>query len=105
MNNELNQQVANNEKKTLASIKYSLNEHMHTTVVTFEDNSQVYIFVCSGMIFVADCDYATLSERIENDETDTFESYDTIDLADYYMQSEYAEYINSALLDISHRLL
>ena len=91
--------------KTVKSIQHYLEQTQLTTVVVFEDESVINIFVQSGMIFVADCNYTELSKRIQADETDTYESYDTFDGCDYYMSSEYAEYINTALLYLSNCFL
>lgn len=91
--------------KTVKSIQHYLEQAQLTTVVVFEDESVINIFVQRGMIFVADCSYDELSKRIEADEYETYESYDTVDSIDYYMSSEYAEYINTALLYICNRLL
>lgn len=91
--------------KKFKSINHSIDNRQLTTTVTFDDDSLIYIFVQRGMIFVADCDYQELSQRIDNDDTESFEAYDTIDGCDYYMDSEYAEYINSALLFLSNALL
>lgn len=91
--------------QNIKAVKYSMADSMHTTVITFEDDSQIYIFICNSMIFVADCDYAELSTRIDNDDTESFESYDTVDTMAYFLHSKYATEICSALLDMSHRAL
>ena len=91
--------------KELKSIQHYFEASQLHTVVIFEDDSVIHIFVQRGMIFVADCDYEELSQRIENDDTESFEAYDTIDGCDYYKRSAYAEYINCALLQISNRYL
>ena len=91
--------------KTVKSIQHYLEQAQLTTVVVFEDESVINIFVQRGMIFVADCDYTELSKRIEADEYETYESYDTIDGIDYYASSEYAELISTALLYLSNRFL
>ena len=91
--------------KTVKSIQHYLEQAQLTTVVVFEDESVINIFVQRGMIFVADCSYDELSKRIEADEIDTYESYDTVDGIDYFASSEYAELISTALLYICNRLL
>lgn len=92
-------------KKEIQLIDYRLDDRMFTTKLTFDDSSKVYIFVQNGMIYVTDCDYKELCERIDNDDIDSFEAYDTTDGCDYYMQSEYSEYINTSLLHIANRFL
>jgi len=91
--------------KTVKSIQHYLEQAQLTTVVVFEDESVINIFVQRGMIFVADCSYDELSKRIEADEIDTYESYDTVDGCDYYKSSMYVSYINTALLYLSNRFL
>ena len=93
------------KNKELKKIDYYLNQKQLDTIVTFDDDTTVYIFIQPGMIFVADCNYTELCKRIDNDDTESFESYDTVDGCDYYSKSEYAEYINCALLYLSNRLL
>lgn len=96
---------ADNEDMTLKSIQHYLDQSMLTTVVTFANDRQINIFIQRGMIFVADCSYDELSKRIEADEVDTYESYDTVDGCDYYKSSMYVSYINTALLYLSNRFL
>lgn len=91
-------------KKELKDINYTYADRLLTTEVTFEDDSKIYVFVCSTMIFVADCDYTELSKRVEA-ESDDFEAYDTVDTVDYYTASNYAEYINMSLLYLTHILM
>ena len=84
--------------------------HMYELVVCeqADDNVSIdktHIFVTPGMIFVAKCDWVELTRRIEADDTTSFESYDTTDGCDYYMKSEYAEYINCALMSIADKYL
>lgn len=92
-------------QKKFKNINYCLDHTQLTTTVTFADDSVIYIFVQRGMIFVADCNYAELSQRIEDDDADSFEAYDTNDGCDYYSRSEYAEYINCSLLYLANRFL
>ena len=96
---------ADNEDMTLKSIQHYLDQSMLTTVVTFANDRQINIFVQRGMIFVADCPYDELSKRIEADEVDTYESYDTVEGCDCYKSSMYVSYINTALLYLSNRFL
>lgn len=89
-------------KKELKKVNYRFDSKQLTAIVTFEDDSTIYIFIQRGMIFVADCNYEELSRRIDNDDTDSFEAYDTTDGCDYYSKSAYAEHINCALLQIAN---
>ena len=91
--------------KTVKSVQHYLEQALHTTVVVFEDDSVINIFVQRGMIFVADCNYTELSKRIDADEYEAYEAYDTVDGVDYFASSEYAELISTALLYICNRLL
>lgn len=93
------------QTKELKSINYFFEQQLLTAILVFDDDSTVYIFVQRGMIYVADCSYAELEQRIDNDDTESFEAYDTIDGWDYYSRSVYAEYINCALLQIANRFL
>lgn len=92
-------------KKEIQLIDYRFDDRMLTTKLTFDDGSKAYVFVQNGMIYVADCDYNELCKRIDNDDTDSYEAYDTTDGCDYYMRSEYSEYINCSLLQIANRFL
>ncbi len=86
--------------KLFKTIQHTLDQDVLTTTVEFKNAAAINIYTTHGMIYVADCSYAALQERIENDECDTFESYDTIDECDYYTTSEYHEFITSALLHL-----
>jgi hypothetical protein len=91
--------------KEIKSVLNSLADSRLTSELKLEDNSSMYIFIQRGMIFVADCDYVTLTQRIEDDEYESFEAYDTCDTTRYYETSEYAEYIDAALLHLANLLL
>lgn len=92
-------------QKELIKTTYSFADKQHNTELVYDDGSKVYIYIQCGMIFVADCSYEELSQRIANDDIDSFESYDTSDGCSYYLASEYATDISDALLDLSHRML
>lgn len=102
-----------NNKKEVISIErpfVAKDLHMYELVVCEQaaDNVHIdktHIFITPGMIFVADCDWIELTRRIEADDIDSYESYDTSDGCDYYMKSEYAEYINCALMSIADKYL
>lgn len=93
------------DNKKLKSINYYLYQSRLDTVLTFDDDTTTYIIIERGMIYVADCNYSELCERIGNGDIDSFESYDTIDGCDYYTASKYAEYITCSLLYLSNRVL
>ena len=94
------------ENRELKKVEYYLHQKRHETVLLFDDDSVIYIYIEFGSIFVTDCNYEELTKLIESDEydIDSFEMYDTIDGCNYYRRSSYADYIDNALLNLSHRM-
>lgn len=91
--------------KDIKTIKYELDKEKLTTRIVFEDNEKLFIFITYGMIFISKFDYKELSKRIDNDDLESFESYDTTDGYDYYVTSKYSQFVNESLLYLSNRLL
>lgn len=88
------------EIKKIKEVEYSFKDLMHTTVLTFEDDTKKYIFIERGMIFVCDFDLDELTRRIEADDIDSYEAFDTSDGLSYYLDCDYADEISDALLDL-----
>lgn len=65
-----------------------------TSHIIFSDDSQVFIYIENGMIFVADREY----NQIDFDDIDSYEAYDTADGVAYYYNSDYAKYISEAFI-------
>lgn len=86
-------------KKELSNIKhYVANDGVYATQYIWQDGTCTYVYVIpNSMIFVADCMYEELKQRIDADD-DSFEAYDLTDGCSYYLSSEYAEEISDALI-------
>ena len=97
------------------SFEFTYDKTQLETKVLLYDDSTLYIFIQSSMIFVCDCDYATLSKRIEAETADDacehaydisgYEAYDLSDGQPYYMNSDYSELINISLVHLTCNLL
>lgn len=87
--------------KKLQKVDHSIEDKAHVTKLTFDDNSNIYIVIDLGMIFVCPFDAAELTRRIDADEIDSYEAYDMCDGISYYRSSQYHEYIDDALIDLA----
>lgn len=89
----------------LQKVKYYFNNTWHTTKLTYSDASHVYIFIFPGdMVYVTDCNYSVLCQRIEADDLDSYEAYDLSDGHCYFLASKYADEICDAFIDLTNRL-
>ena len=84
----------------VVDFNYSYADGIHTTELILVDNTKRYIFIQYGMIYVCDCTLDELEARINNDDIDSFEAYDTTDGCSYYLNSKYSEEISDSLLHL-----
>ena len=98
-------------KKSIELIQHRVIESgrtpSHETELTFSDGSLKYILITDGMIFVSDWPEDELNRRIlENDDSaELYTAYDTTDGVAYYLSSEYAAEISSAMINFTHWLI
>lgn len=100
-------QLLNSSRKVGNNMKYietQLNDD-NTTVVVQSDSKRKYIIINHGMIYVDDYPAAELERLINEEDYEPAEAYDTIDAADYFNSSKFAEYIIAGLLQTVNKFL